>query len=227
MCFHCTRSSTCGTHCFWVTPLSPSVSVWPYCSSSGTVSWLMASMSASYSSLTCQVKIWAGFYIFVNAVSSLYPSFHVHSILRLGRCYYDNMIINNSLTASFIIYVLHALTFFRPSLNRTQRLSICICRRLFFIPQGTNVCWCVWVNDILKAGSSALLHRYTLSLMCCRHATLCSASVKQSIAAPWELYAREIPTSMVLQHSHHLSSSFSALSPCLVCVYCLATWQYN
>lgn len=57
MCFRCTRSSTCGTRCYSVTPLSPSVSAWPYCSSSGTVFWLMASTSASYSSLTFQVRI--------------------------------------------------------------------------------------------------------------------------------------------------------------------------
>lgn len=63
MCFHCTRSSTCGTHYCWVTPLSHSVLEWPYCSSSGTVSWQMASMSASYCSLTCQVRIWASTYI--------------------------------------------------------------------------------------------------------------------------------------------------------------------
>lgn len=32
-CSHCTRSSTCGTHCCWATPPSPSASAWPYCSS--------------------------------------------------------------------------------------------------------------------------------------------------------------------------------------------------
>lgn len=58
MCFHCIRSSTCGTHCCWATLLSPSALAWPYCSSSGTVSWLTASTSASCSSPTCQVRAW-------------------------------------------------------------------------------------------------------------------------------------------------------------------------
>lgn len=71
MCFHYTRSSTCGTHCCWETPLSPFVLAWPYCNSSGTVFWPMASMSAFCCFLTYQVRVWAGVKIFINTVSSL------------------------------------------------------------------------------------------------------------------------------------------------------------
>lgn len=63
MYFPCTRSSTCGTRCCWVTPPSPSVLAWPYCSSSGTDSWLMASTSASCFSRTCQVRKWTSVYV--------------------------------------------------------------------------------------------------------------------------------------------------------------------
>lgn len=95
MCFRCTKSSICGTHCCWVTPLSPSASAWPYCSNSGTVSWLMASMSASYSSLTCQVRIWACIYITVN-VFLFSSAFHTRT---RTKCY---LIINSSIIAYFM-----------------------------------------------------------------------------------------------------------------------------
>lgn len=75
MCFHCTRSSTCGTHCCWETRLFPSVSACPYCSSSGIVSWLMASMNASYYFLTCQVRI---YYTSYSSSEKLYPIIAAH-----------------------------------------------------------------------------------------------------------------------------------------------------
>lgn len=57
-CFHCTRSSTCGTLCCWAIPPSPSALAWPYCSSWGTDSWPTASTNASCCSQTCQVRRW-------------------------------------------------------------------------------------------------------------------------------------------------------------------------
>ncbi|TMS23699.1 TBC domain-containing protein kinase-like protein, partial [Larimichthys crocea] len=86
MCFRCTKSSICGTHCCWVTPLSPSASAWPYCSNSGTVSWLMASMSASYSSLTCQKLTLSA--VFVNPSTSsagLRRALHIDNMLSRQR----------------------------------------------------------------------------------------------------------------------------------------------
>lgn len=162
MCFHCTRSSTCGTRCCWVTPLSPSVSAWPYCSSSGTVSWPTASMSASYSSLTCQVRICTGIYIFVNTMSSVCPSFQVYSILRLGQVLLDN----KQQPKSIFYYLLsaHVKPLYLCSLYTNENptntffclpktsLKGCpsvwatgICRRLFSHSSDTfaNACWCV------------------------------------------------------------------------------------
>lgn len=56
MCFPCIKSFTCGTLCYWGTPLFRSVLEWLFCSSFATGFWPTASMSASCSSLTCQVK---------------------------------------------------------------------------------------------------------------------------------------------------------------------------
>lgn len=121
--------------------------------------------------------------------------YYVFSLsLFSGASHTRTRIINNSLTASFIIYFLHALSRTSAVINKWKShrktfsclpwtwlegcpsvLATCIRRRLFFIPQSTNVCWCVWVNDILKAGSSAAptLTYYLLGVLQACHALLC------------------------------------------------------
>lgn len=196
MCFHCTRSSTCGTHCYWVTPPSPSVLAWPYCSSSGTVSWLMASMSASSCSLTCQVRKWAGIFIFGNT------NFQVHS--------------RQDLTAAFVISasaVTNRSAFPKPDLKVVHLYLQLACTG--DCSSFLRVLLCADVFEFMISSKHAALHSLTYilppwwALGVLRCALYLSTS---QTAAPWELYATVITTSLVLQHSHHFLSTFWDLS---------------
>lgn len=186
MYFPCTRSSTCGTHCCSVTHPSPFVSAWPYCSSSGTDSWLMASTSASCFSRTCQVRKRTSVYVhkphsFCHLLSTLCSA--------AGPAGDTKML--------FLISLLYC----------NQSSSTCISkwhhRRLFFSPQMEDLypvhANFVWVDDILQARCSTLTPWWVL----CRAFHLSS----RHSAAPSELCTAVITSSLGL----HQSSSSSEL----------------
>lgn len=145
MCFRCTRSSICGTHYCWVTPLSHSVLEWPYCSSSGTVSWQMASMSASYCSLTCQVRIWASTFRCGNANFKVRPDWQQRQ--------------------SNIFCMYSAIVPLQWTRRWKPEILIFSCRPWTWLisPQSITMCMCtcVRVHDNFQAWSSALLHMWT------------------------------------------------------------------
>lgn len=152
----------------------------------------MASMNASCSSPTCQVRTSSGMHIRVFTQTFPIPSLQFCSIQVLLNYLQPNSIYE-SFPKSFKIShgskeKSNKNTFFLPFLKSHSKCfhlkEACISRRQFL-----RVLMCAHVSELMISSKQTALHSYTdiiLDTWCAPGAAaLCSASTEQSIAAPW------------------------------------------